>query len=534
MGSALIKKQFSEIFRGYFVNQKTGKARSKGGTIGFFLLFAGLMLMLGGVFFGAATLIGELLTVPGYGWLFFTMMGILSIALGTFGSVFNTYASLYMAKDNELLLSMPIPPSKILLARMTVVYLLSLMYSGIVWLPTVLYSWFFGAPTALAVVFDVALLALIALFVTVLTCALGWLVALIASRVRNKSIFVVFLTMLFFCGYYYVCFNMGELLGALVSNSEQTGRAIRLWANLLYRLGCGANGEVLGMAVFTAVTVALFAVCMWALSVSFTRIVTRAPAAAKTTARMKDSKHRGQRAALYRRELKHFTGSATYMLNCGLGVFFLLMACVVAVVKRDFLEMVLAEIVVGIPIFGKMLPFTVLMSVCMILSINTISVPSVSLEGKSLWIIRSLPVPGSAVLRAKRDLHLSINGAPAVVAAVVLGLCFGLEWTAVLSIAVYALVFVWFTAVVGLMFGLLRPNFRWTSEVMPIKQSLNSVFTMAIGWITCILTLVEGNFLQERLGVVACIWLATVVVALAALLLDRWLMTAGGKRFDSL
>ena len=33
----------------------------------------------------------------------------LAIVLGAFGSVFNTYSSLYLAKDNDLLLSMPIP-----------------------------------------------------------------------------------------------------------------------------------------------------------------------------------------------------------------------------------------------------------------------------------------------------------------------------------------------------------------------------------------------------------------------------------------
>ena len=42
-------------------------------------------------------------------WLYFALMGGLGLCLGAFGSVFNTFSSLYLAKDNDLLLSLPIP-----------------------------------------------------------------------------------------------------------------------------------------------------------------------------------------------------------------------------------------------------------------------------------------------------------------------------------------------------------------------------------------------------------------------------------------
>lgn len=50
--------------------------------------------------------------------MYFAMMGLLASFFGVFGSVFNTYAGLYLAKDNDLLLSMPIPIRTILCARL--------------------------------------------------------------------------------------------------------------------------------------------------------------------------------------------------------------------------------------------------------------------------------------------------------------------------------------------------------------------------------------------------------------------------------
>ena len=72
-------------------------------------------------------------------------MGLLALFMGVFGSVFNTYASLYQAKDNDLLLSMPIPSGKILLVRLSGVYAMGLMYEVSVMIPT-LVVWFMTAP----------------------------------------------------------------------------------------------------------------------------------------------------------------------------------------------------------------------------------------------------------------------------------------------------------------------------------------------------------------------------------------------------
>ena len=64
MLKTLIKKQFMELFRQYFVNQKTGKPRTKGKIIGLFIGFAALIVQ------GIATSIDALsvgFTIADYG-----------------------------------------------------------------------------------------------------------------------------------------------------------------------------------------------------------------------------------------------------------------------------------------------------------------------------------------------------------------------------------------------------------------------------------------------------------------------------------
>lgn len=137
MFKTLLKKQFLELNSFYFQDKKTGKMRSKKSTVIYVLLFALLFIGLGVAFYEMSKLFAPLLYTPA-SWLYFCLMGMMAIIMGVFGSVFNTYAGLYHAKDNDLLLSMPIPPSKILLVRIVGVMLMSLLYEGMVIIPVII------------------------------------------------------------------------------------------------------------------------------------------------------------------------------------------------------------------------------------------------------------------------------------------------------------------------------------------------------------------------------------------------------------
>ena len=181
MTGLLLKKQLREIFRSYFYNAKKNKARSRLGTVLFFLLFVLLMAgVLGGMFTWLALNICAPLTALRLGWLYYVILGLLALLLGAFGSVFNTYSGLYLAKDNDLLLSLPIPVRAILTSRLLTVYLLGLMYSAVVSVPAVIVYWVRTGASAANVLGGVLFVLLISLLVLVLSCLLGWAVAKIS------------------------------------------------------------------------------------------------------------------------------------------------------------------------------------------------------------------------------------------------------------------------------------------------------------------------------------------------------------------
>ena len=174
MVNVLLKKQMVEIFRAYFYDAKKNKMRSKGATIGLIVLYVLLMVgLIGGMFAVLSLAVCKTMYEGGLGWLYFTLFTLVGVFMGVFGSVFNTFAGLYQAKDNDLLLSLPIPVRAILASRLLGVYLLGLMFSGVIMLPCIIVYWIVAELSAATVIGGLALMLAVSLVVLVLSCLLG-------------------------------------------------------------------------------------------------------------------------------------------------------------------------------------------------------------------------------------------------------------------------------------------------------------------------------------------------------------------------
>ena len=527
----LVKKQLFEIFRSYFYDAKKNKARTRGATIGYIVMFVLLMAGLLGTMFGVLsnTMCGPLAEM-GMDWLYFVIMGMMAVFLGAFGSVFNTYSGLYLAKDNDLLLSMPIPVRVIMTSRLLSVYLMGLMYSAIVILPAIIVYWCTVPITAGRILGGVVLLIVISLFVLTLSCALGWVVAKISLKLKRKSFITVIVSLVFFGLYYFVCFRSQAMITDLLLNAEDVGNRIKgIYPLYLFgRVGCG---DGVAMLIVSAVVIALLALVWYLIARSFLHIATASGNTAKTVYHEKAVKPVSADAALLRKELGRFTTSPLYMLNCGLGTVFLVVLAVLALIKGREVFLMMNALFAGGEGFVTVLAALCL---CLLAGSNDISTPSVSLEGKSLWIAQSLPIDPWQALRAKLRMHLLITALPLVVCAVCVAAVSGAALPEIVMMLVTPMVYVVLSAAFGLFMGLKRPNLNWTSEVAPIKQGLAVFLSMFVGWLVAVALGFLYYALMARVGAVAFLLAVTALFAVLALVLVRWLKTSGAKIYQHL
>ena len=534
MLKALVKKQFLELFKSYFVSQKTGKARSKGGVIGMFVMFAVIMLFLCLVFGILAFGMGATLLHMGLDWLYFSLICLIALFLGVFGSVFNTYSSLYTAKDNEMLLAMPIPPRKLLASRLIGVYLLGLMYEAAVMLPAIIMYWIFEPVTAARIICPIGLLLVLSLVILSLCCILGWVVALIAARLKNKSIITVFVSLAFFALYYVFYFKANAYLQQLAQHTDEISRAMQSWLYPFYQMGLAGAGNVLSLVIVALIAAALFALVYWVLSRSFLRLATVNRGGKKTVYREKAVKAVGTQSALLRREFKRYTGSATYMLNCTLGTVLMLAAAVLVIVKASAIRAALPQLLLENPGVAQMLSVLLIAVAFATAGMNDITAPSVSLEGKGIWLIQSLPVRAKDVLRAKQKLHIYITMPAALLMMLILCIVLQLPVLQTVLLTVICALFVLLSSAFGLAVNLLRPNLNWTSESTPIKMSLGVTIALLGGWVLAAIFIVPYIFLRKVLAPEPYLAIVAALLALAVALLNLWLDKKGAAIFENL
>ena len=528
----LVKKQLGDIFRSYTYDAKKNRARSKGATIGFTVLFVVLMVgVLGGLFTLLSLAMCESMAQVGMSWLYFTIMTLLAAFLGIFGSVFNTYSTLYMAKDNDLLLSLPIPVRTIMAARLLSVYLMGLMYSAVVLLPAIIVYWVVVGITVPVVVGCMIQLLLLSVFVLTLSCALGWVVAKISQKLKNKSFITVLVSLVFIGAYYFFYAKAQSLLTELLANAAYYGASIRTAAYPLYLVGRVAMGNGSAIAIVSAAVLGLFALVWYLIARSFLKLATSTGAVAKVEYREKAARPQSIDRALLGRELSRFTASANYMLNCGMGILGLVIGAAALVWKGSSLLPMLEMVFEGRP---GALSVLLCAALCTLVGMNDMAAPSVSLEGKSLWLAQSLPVTSWQVLRAKLRMHLLLTAVPAALCGICVAVVSPAGAVQTALALVVAALFTVLSALLCLFLGLKMPNLHWTSEITPIKQGGAVALALLSGVVYAAL-LAAGFFLIGwRIGYMVFMAAFAVVTLAACVLLLRWLKTKGCTVFANL
>lgn len=523
MIKALFRKQMLEVFAWIYKDKKSGKLRTVKGIAGYVLLYLLLFGFLGVVFGKVADSMCAPLLKAKQGWLYWCLMGMIALFFGVFGSVFNTYSSLYQSKDNDLLLSMPIPVSHILLTRLSGVYAMGLLYEMIVMVPAVI-IWLIQSPVTFLGTINVFLIPLIlSLLVLTFSAVLGWIIALVMAKVKHKSVITVVLSLLFIVAYYYAYARAYSVLQEFLVNAELIGKKIRLVLYPLYHMGLAAEGNMWSMLIFCAIICFFLSAIVWMISRNFLKLATFHSGAGKTVYKEKRIRNRSIKMALLCKELRRFMKSANYMLNCGLGIILMPLSALLLLWKaeavRPFLAIISAEHSV----------LLVMAALCLMTSMNVMTAPAISLEGKNIWIVQSLPIPARYVLKAKLKMQLLLTLIP-VIAPI-----FAVEWLMrpnlfwAIALPAITILFVVLMATIGLVSNLKMPNLHWTNEIIPIKQSAPTMISLFSGW--GIVALMAGSYYLLNQYVAASVFVVCVAIVwiVADCLLLYWLMNKGAK-----
>ena len=537
----LMKLSIASIFAGSF-KRYTKQKKMKPHVIALIGLlvvycFGALMVAIGSMFYSMCAPFFD----AGIGWLYFAIAGVLVFFLCFIGSVFMAQSQIFNARDNELLLSMPIKPSAILGGRILALLAFEYIYEAIVVIPVfaalVMTGYVSRIPPLGIAMFFIAFIMLPLLSLAV-GCLIGWGVALITSRMRRKNIITLVLSLGFLAGYLWGYTKLMSNLGALVESGTQIAEAVRRAVFPAYHLGVAIESGSMRSFLFYALCAAVpFLVMYWGLSVSFVKLATAGNRAKKARYREKSARASGARAALLKRELRSFASQPMYILNSSLGAMVALILAVVLIAAPDVL---LGAFDSQTGYLAGFLDPGILgvLALTALSMMNNVSAPSISLEGKRLWIVKSLPVRTSDILFAKVLLHAAVCGIPGLVAGIACIIAIPMNALQAALTIISPAAATLMLAMLGVAINLAFPRFDWMNPIQPVKQGASAMISMFGGMALIIVLATVFGLLSYRLPGAVSIELfiaaCTVLFAAACGALYSYLRKGGSRKFEKL
>jgi len=496
MFKLLLKTRF-DMFFASLTQGKKGKNRTTAGKIGMIILFAFL-----GVYVASAMsvlFIGMSAAMAGTENEFFPMALTLlvTLALTLFGSIFPTKTQIFDSKDNELLISMPIPPKYIFTSRLVFLLIINYFLESLIFVPAVIGFAIFIGFSFTGFLFTLIIFLLIPFLTLALSSLVAYIISIVASKIKNKTLVTVLLFTVFFGAY---MFSAG-MIGAM-SDSELVGDMDLSGFKNAFLIGWGARamtyGEIVPFLLFLVCCIVPAALAYFLLNRSFIKILTTKKGDVKIKYKEKKEKESGVFMTLVKKEMKRFATSSAYILNEGMGILmiiiFTVMICISIVpMKADIID-------TGM---GFIIPVIAFAVIALGASMIIISAPSISLEDKNLWIVQSLPIAPHTVLLAKVCCHIIIGLPACVICSIVLSIALGVSVIDTIASIVAICALVAFGAYFGMLLGLMFPKFDWQNENVAVKQGFAVFGAMFGGMIWCglmVVLTVFASFLSFALG----------------------------------
>ncbi len=529
MLKALLKKQLLEFFSGLTIKGKDGKSKGNGAKAGAVLLMLFMGLTFFGMFFSFSFMMVPVIESGNHS-LYLSVFGILSVLMGLMGSVFLTYNTLYEAKDNDMLLAMPILPSMILFARMAGLYITTFGFEMLVIVPSAVVFFMTAGFSGVSFALYFLSMLILPLFSLAVALVLGFVIALFASKIRNKSLISVVFSLVFFGIYYFSMLRINSFISILIYNSEEISLIIKKWLYPFYLLGKGIGGDILSFLVFAVISFGIFGIIYFILSRTFFKLATVNKGMKNRKYKEKKAKKSSAKGAFFKKELRYFKNTPVYILNCSFGSVMLLVVSIVFAVKKEAILPLMAQ--TGFPVFS--LPLIIGIALCIIASSNNLTSVSVSLEGRNIYLLHSMPCDVKDVFFGKIMLHAAVTGIPLTIGNIIVSVSLGTDIITAVLMILFGGLFTIVLAQTGLAINILFPKMEWTNETAPVKQSLSSILGIfsgfAYGLALLFAAIMTAGFLPVRLFLI----IATVLFSVTALILTHWLNGKGCEKFMNL
>lgn len=434
-------------------------------------------------FFSMFVIVSAILAMGGLPNFYFSVVFISSAVFSLMGSIFASQSYLFDAQDNELLVSMPIKPSIILLSRISTLYILNFFYCSIITIPALLAYGIVIRFSIIGFLFYFISMLLIPLLVTALCCIIGYIIWFISSKMPKKNIgsgIFGFIVLAIVISIGFAINSLGNIISGDKYTFYSTLTSIeydvhKYFPPAMWYSHAVYTSDIVYMSLFLLTCIIPMILAFVFISFKFRKIVTTKSLYKKKQFVAKKLNKSSVLTALLRKELKNFFSIQGYIMNCGIGTLISIILGVFTALNGNSITQTFSKTLENA---DALFPLSFACALVVTSVMNDVTAPSISLEAKTLWILKSAPIKPMDVFISKALISPIITLPGIIIATICYIFGRGINLIDILFIFIMPLLATTFSGVLGVLINLRFPRFDWSSQIIVIKQSGSVIISL--------------------------------------------------------
>ncbi len=464
--------------------------------------------------------------------MFLTLVTILTFMSG----IYKSQGILFDAKDSDLLFSLPIKRSNILFLRIFKLILFQYIYNLMFLLPAFIVYIIFERPGLSFYLISILMTILIPLIPTVVSSIIGYLVKTISSKFKAKKIIQTILSIIVFLIIYILSLRLNDFIENIATKATSINDML---TKIYYPIGAYieliTDFNILTLVKLILICIVPLIVFIYIGSKFYFKVVFNSKEISTKSKKLKETDLKEKKTplkALTIKELKRYFSSPVYMFNTCFGLILILVMSFFLFIKgetafKDMLKTMDFDINTTI----DFLFYIIILFAGMLTSITS---SSISLEGKTINITKSLPVSEKTILNSKILMALTIELPFILISILLFIIKFTPSLTYTITIILLGLIVPTLTAVIGLLVNLKYPKLNFSSDTEVVKQSISSMISIFSGMGLAIISIFGIGYFSENYPLTNLMLIHVLLLMIITFILYKLLMKIGPKEYRKL
>jgi len=521
---SLLKAVFSQDMNLFKVSVNNGSSKLKKVLVPF-LLFIVVLYAMGTYAYAMVQILAPVQMTH----VMLTLFIIVCTALSFIEGIYKSQGMLFDAKDNDLLLSLPIKKSHILFVRLTKLLVFQYLFNLMFLLPAFVVYAYYTSPDINFYIISLVMSVLIPIIPTVCGSVIGYLIKLLSSKFNKKKLVQTILSIIITVLIFLLCMNINSLINQLITDANGINLSIikayypiELYLNLITKF------NLVDFVLLITINLIPLGIFVLIGARYYYKIITKTVEGNVNSANgIKKGKmaHRKPLKALMLKEIKRYLSSPVYIINTLFGPVIIFLTTILLCVKGTG---ILNSGGVQLPFdINKYLPALYYVLVVVVCGITQITASSISVEGKTMNITKSLPISWEIICDSKILMSLIVELPLILISNLLFIIKFRVNLIYTLLIFGVTFVSAFLMSVLGLIINLKYPKMDANNDTEIVKQSMSVMIATLCGMFFISISIGAVIYLSTNIGIELALVCHLVLVAILGLISNKLLAKKG-------